>query len=251
MAEGVAGNAGAAAGNASAGSNSGAVNASGAVSTNGQPAQVNGGAENAAMNNSANQVLQNNDKQAFGDLFNAEQPVNNPENQNADNMQTENQLPDHYDFFTENGDPENPELVSDVQDIFKNAKLNQEQANTVFAAYKDMIGNIQNELQNSFKSTTDNWYQQTINDPELGGQNLQNTKLAIGAVMQKFGNPELSKYLNETGLGFNPAFVRFMKQVGKAIGNDSDFISGVGATQESAYQRDQRMYPKSPELWGK
>lgn len=243
MAEGVAGNAG-----AGAGTGNGGVSTGGAVSNNGQ-SQVNGSANNAQANNPVNQVLQNNDtgntdKQAFGDLYTEQQAENQ-------NMQAETQLPEHYEFFTENGEPEDPNLVSDVQDIFKNAKLNQEQANTVFNAYKKMVGDINTELQNNFNATTDGWYQQTINDPELGGQNLQNTKLAIGAVMQKFGNPELSKYLNETGLGFNPAFVRFMKNVGKAIGNDSDFISGVGASRESAYQRDQRMYPKSPELWGK
>ena len=66
--------------------------------------------------------------------------------------------------------------------------------------------------------------------------------------MQQFGTPELKNFLNESGLGYNPDFVRFMNKVGTLIGNDTNFINSQGAIPSEQERREEalrKLYSKN------
>jgi len=182
------------------------------------------------------------------------QDVANLYEQATQEQQQEQHVPIQYNFKQEYGF--SAEDNTKLTDIFKKAKLSQEQADILLNAYHGDIANLgqqfDNELQAAIVNQRNTWANQVKADNELGGQNFANTKLNIGRVMQQFGTPELKNFLNESGLGYNPDFVRFMNKVGTMIGNDSNFINSNGAIpteQEKHEQMLRNLYPNSKELF--
>ena len=178
------------------------------------------------------------------------QDVANLYEQATQEQQQEQHVPIQYNFKEEYGF--SAEDNTKLTDVFKKAKLSQEQADILLNAYHGDVANLgqqfDNELQAAIVNQRNTWANQVKADNELGGQNFANTKLNIGRVMQQFGTPELKKFLNESGLGYNPDFVRFMNKVGTLIGNDTNFINSQGAIPSEQERREEalrKLYSKN------
>ena len=178
------------------------------------------------------------------------QDVANLYEQATQEQQEQQHVPVQYNFKQEYGF--SAEDNTKLNDVFKKAKLSQEQADILLNAYHGDITNLgqqfDNELQTAIVNQRNTWANQVKADSELGGQNFANTKLNIGRVMQQFGTPELKNFLNESGLGYNPDFVRFMNKVGTLIGNDTNFINSQGAIPSEQERREEalrKLYSKN------
>ena len=178
------------------------------------------------------------------------QDVANLYEQATQEQQEQQHVPVQNNFKQEYGFSE--EDNTKLTDVFKKAKLSQEQADILLNAYHGDIVNLgqqfDNELQTAIVNQRNTWANQVKADSELGGQNFANTKLNIGRVMQQFGTPELKNFLNESGLGYNPDFVRFMNKVGTLIGNDTNFINSQGAIPSEQERREEalrKLYSKN------
>lgn len=195
------------------------------------------------------------DKNSFANAYGTPDNANGEQGQEKQNVQKkpkdpDDEVPDTYTFKDQNGNEINDTCTEDVQECFKQAKLTKKQADILLNAYRDAVNRIGDFEKEQRTQMTDAWYKQVKNDPELGGNNLNNTKMMIGRVMERFGNQELRDYLNQTGLGYSPAMVRFVTKIGEALGNDADFVTGRGVSHDTEYDRNKRLYPNSPELWG-
>ena len=219
--------------------------------------------QNASANNAHQNVQQNvqsapiaqNDVVDNPNPLNTEksadvQDVANLYEQATQEQQEQQHVPVQYNFKQEYGFSE--EDNTKLTDVFKKAKLSQEQADILLNAYHGDIANLgqqfDNELQTAIVTQRNTWANQVKADSELGGQNFANTKLNIGRVMQQFGTPELKNFLNESGLGYNPDFVRFMNKVGTLIGNDTNFINSQGAIPSEQERREEalrKLYSKN------
>ena len=178
------------------------------------------------------------------------QDVANLYEQATQEQQEQQHVPVQYNFKQEYGFSE--EDNTKLTDVFKKAKLSQEQADILLNAYHGDVANLgqqfDNELQTAIVNQRNTWANQVKADNELGGQNFATTKLNIGRVMQQFGTPELKNFLNESGLGYNPDFVRFMNKVGTMIGNDTNFINSQGAIPSEQERREEalrKLYSKN------
>ena len=178
------------------------------------------------------------------------QDVANLYEQATQEQQEQQHVPVQYNFKEEYGF--SAEDNTKLTDVFKKAKLSQEQADILLNAYHGDVANLgqqfDNELQAAIVNQRNTWANQVKADNELGGQNFANTKLNIGRVMQQFGTPELKNFLNESGLGYNPDFVRFMNKVGTLIGNDTNFINSQGAIPSEQERREEalrKLYSKN------
>ena len=244
-----------------------ADNATATNSVSANNAQTQNASANSAQQNTQQNVQQNvptapiaqNDVVDNSNPLNTEksadvQDVANLYEQATQEQQEQQHVPVQYNFKQEYGF--SAEDNTKLTDVFKKAKLSQEQADILLNAYHGDIANLgqqfDNELQAAIVNQRNTWANQVKADSELGGQNFANTKLNIGRVMQQFGTPELKNFLNESGLGYNPDFVRFMNKVGTMIGNDSNFINSNGAIpteQERHEQMLRNLYPNSKELF--
>lgn len=184
-------------------------------------------------------------KDAFDDLYNEKKET-----------QINNVVPDKYVFMDENGQAYSDDTTAEFSDFVRDVGLSQEQATKVFNAYvadlkqmqKDFLQGQTDKQANQKKE----WKQAVMSDAEIGGQNFETTKANITKVMNEYATPELRQYLNESGLGYNPAFIKFVAKIGKNLASDNQFINGATARGvETEHERARRMYPNTPEVWGK
>lgn len=240
-----------------------ADNATATNSVSANNAQTQNASANNAQQNTQQNVQQNvqsapiaqNDVVDNSNPLNTEksadvQDVANLYEQATQEQQEQQHVPVQYNFKQEYGF--SAEDNTKLTDVFKKAKLSQEQADILLNAYHGDITNLgqqfDNELQAAIVNQRNTWANQVKADNELGGQNFANTKLNIGRVMQQFGTPELKNFLNESGLGYNPDFVRFMNKVGTLIGNDTNFINSQGAIPSEQERREEalrKLYSKN------
>lgn len=210
---------------------------------------VNSNVDNQNTNNSqqTNEGQQNTD--GLDGLFDA--------SQQNDNGQQNVNVPESYQFVDADGNDLglDAETQKGFSDAFKDLGLSQEQATKAMGLYmgdiKQLAETMVSEQEAQQKQQIAEWRKAVANDPELGGQNLAQTKQNIANVMNKFGNDELKAYLN-SGAGYNPVIIKLLNAVGSQLGNDSQFINGKGGnggTEESSYERAKRLYPNSPSLW--
>lgn len=177
----------------------------------------------------------------FADSLNVDE-----QEQAKETEQQQQTAPEHYVLKNANGEDVEPQELEMMSRMFKDVNLSQEQAQKLYSAYEKEQGSFIEQSQKEFNKMRDDWFNQTISDPQIGGQNIGQTKLCIKRVMQQCGNKELSEFLNKTGLGFNPAMVRFMTKVGELIGNDNRFVTGQAPVVVNPLKA---RYKNSPELF--
>lgn len=86
------------------------------------------------------------------------------------------------------------------------------------------------------------WMDKSRADKEFGGDKLTENLAVAKKALDAFGTPELTKLLNETGLGNNPEIIRAFFRAGKTISEDT-FVGGKPA----AYATDdaRSLYPNT------
>lgn len=192
-------------------------------------------------NQQVNQETENSALKDFADSLNVDD-----QKQAKEIEQQQQTAPEHYVLKNANGEDVEPQELEMMSRMFKDVNLSQEQAQKLYSAYEKEQGSFIEQSQKAFNQMRDDWFNQTISDPQLGGQNIGQTKLCIKRVMQQCGNKELSEFLNKTGLGFNPAMVRFMTKVGELLGNDNHFVQGQAPVVINPLKA---RYKNSPELF--
>ena len=90
--------------------------------------------------------------------------------------------------------------------------------------------------------------EEVIADREFGGDNLEQSKAYVSRALNTFGDDDLKSFVKE-GFGFRPSLFKLLARTGKMLSDDR-FVKGSQVHEESAYERNKRRYPKSPELWG-
>lgn len=193
------------------------------------------------QSNQVNQETENSALKDFADSLNV-----NEQEQTKESEQQQQTAPEHYVLKNANGEDVEPQELEMMSRMFKDVNLSQEQAQKLYSAYEKEQGSFIEQSQKEFNKMRDDWFNQTISDPQIGGQNIGQTKLCIKRVMQQCGNKELSEFLNKTGLGFNPAMVRFMTKVGELLGNDNHFVQGQAPVVINPLKA---RYKNSPELF--
>lgn len=188
-----------------------------------------------------NQKTENSALKDFADSLNVDE-----QEQAKEPEQQQETAPEHYVLKNANGEDVEPQELEMMSRMFKDVNLSQEQAQKLYSAYEKEQGSFIEQSQKAFNQMRDDWFNQTISDPQIGGQNIGQTKLCIKRVMQQCGNKELSEFLNKTGLGFNPAMVRFMTKVGELLGNDNHFVQGQAPVVINPLKA---RYKNSPELF--
>lgn len=171
---------------------------------------------------------------------------NQQQEQQSDNALQEEANQD-YELQAESLDEQD---TAELKNFAKQLGLNGKQAQAITSVLDKAQQGFNEDLKGRFDTQVGEWRKAVQNDPELGGQNFANTKLNIGRVMQRFGNPEVRQLLNTSGIGYNPAFVRFMNAVGSVLGNDTGYVNGTQAPTQQQTRSSvlQGIYSNSPDL---
>ena len=150
--------------------------------------------------------------------------------------------PEAYDDFTA---PDGIELDTEVLDDFKatakELNLPQEAAQRVVDLGIALIQKASDANATLIAEAQQGWITASKTDPEFGGDKLNESLALSRKGLEAVGTPELTKLLDESGLGNHPEVIRAFVKVGKAYSEDG-FVSGNGgeARSDSAAKR---MYP--------
>ena len=172
---------------------------------------------------------------------------------------SEGNAPEKYEFIA----PEGVDLSEEAQaklamfdDKARGMDLSQEQYQSLIEYDIERGQTALAEAANGFVERIEGWAEEVKADKELGGENLAANLGIIKAAQEKFGGDDLKALvgapsvdnLEGLGLGNNPAFLRLMYRVGKALGEDT-LHEGDGH-KASDGDSLKRMYPSMFEQAG-
>lgn len=194
------------------------------------------------VNQNSNQVVSTDNP--FGDLYSDNKQDIAENNENQQEKDVADLVPDTYEITTSTGEQLDGEDLDKLNQVCKKAGITQKQAQMLFSAYENDVSDFNQQLQSSYNQQLQSWRDAVMNDRELGQDNFEKTKANIKNVISRFGSSELSDFLNKSGLGYNPDFVRFVNKVGSLISNDNNFIGGNTNPQVSEADRQKEMLMK-------
>jgi hypothetical protein len=134
-------------------------------------------------------------------------------------------------------------LIEKATPLFKELGLNQEQAQKLTDFYASEIQASTQRQVESFDQLKQDWLTEVKSDKEVGGDKLDQSVQLGKVALDKFGTPELTKLLNDFGLGNNPEMIRFMARVGKLTQEDDPGNGGSSASEKK--DRVSILYPNS------
>jgi len=137
----------------------------------------------------------------------------------------EPEVPESYEF------PEDLELTeeekAEYNTLLKKHKATQEAANDVIELLKKQGKAIKEASINAWYDQVKKWGKEAENHEEYGGAKFEeNLRSVITPVLNKFGDEQLIKELDQTGFGNNPRLLAFLYRVGKEIGIEAGFAEG-------------------------
>lgn len=104
--------------------------------------------------------------------------------------------------------------------VFKDLGLTQEQAQKLVDLQSEMVQAGQQRQMEAFNQLKQEWVNQTKSDKEFGGDKFEESIGTARNAMDKYGTPELSKLMDDYGIGNHPEVVRFMVRVGQTLKED-------------------------------
>ena len=147
--------------------------------------------------------------------------------------------PEKYDFASAEGKVQ-PTVLAKFEGIAREMGMSQE------AAMK-LIDTVAPEMQAAAKAHQDTtvlkWAADSKSDKEFGGDKLGENMAIAKKALETFGTPELTKMLDETGMGNHPEIIRAFFRAGLKISSGTFVPSGGGAAKSSATDAGSKLYP--------
>lgn len=165
--------------------------------------------------------------------------------------------PTAYDLKLSDGSHLDVTAVEKTTAIARELGLSQEAAAKVFGHLESMVGERVIATKQDFApggafwtKQVEQWEAEALADPILGGtpEKLQANVKVVKGYVEKFFEPEIIQFLDATGLGSNPRFLRGLLKATKAFAEGSTIDRGTGngpePTDEEA--RANKFYDKTP-----
>lgn len=150
--------------------------------------------------------------------------------------------PEKYEFKAQEGQTLAPEVMSEFSKVAKEMDLSQDQAQKLVDSVAPQMLQAQQALH--AKQVAD-WTESAKTDKEFGGEKLSENLAVAKKALDTFGTPELTKLLNDTGLGNHPEIIRAFYKAGKQISQGA-FVSGSQAPVSQNATAASKLYPDMP-----
>ena len=132
------------------------------------------------------------------------------------------------------------DMMNEVLPLFNEAGLNKEQSQKFVNAYASKIQAAEQARLDTFNQQKKEWVEQSKSDSEFGGDGFNENIAAAKSALDKFGTPELTKLMDDFGVGNHPEMIRFMVRVGRQTMED---VPGGGAPQGDSKSAVDVLYP--------
>ena len=167
-----------------------------------------------------------------------------PEGESPAEGQQDAQKPEPEDYVLEAGEGFNvpAENLKSFQDVCKKAGLTKAQAEAVLGWHREFDGAVQKLNAQSESATLQAWQKQILDDPEIGGSNWKAAVADSRRALAHFDTDgSLRALLKQTHADYNPAVVRCIARIGRAMREDQ-FVTSKGGGNDVRALED-RMWP--------
>lgn len=152
-------------------------------------------------------------------------------------------VPTEYDLKLPDGSLLSPEDLATTLKDAKEAGLTKEQAESLLKSKDQGATALKTRQDTAFAETKRQWKEAVSKDTEMGGDKLAETYALSARAFKELASAEMQVWVEKTGLGDYPEFVRFCARIGKMMGEDKLIRGHVGPEEK----------PRPPEevLYGK
>lgn len=123
--------------------------------------------------------------------------------------------------------------MKEIESFAKENSLSKEAATKLLERENSAVQNFIDKQEQELNNQLDQWREEVINDPTIGGENLKLTTERARRVVQEFGSQEFIDILNDTGYGDNIEVVRFLSKIGKQMSEDTLVTPGTKRENKS------------------
>lgn len=121
-------------------------------------------------------------------------------------------LPEGYEY--------DEKLAGDFGGVAKELGLSQDKAQKLVDHYIQLTQKAIQVHNERSAQISEEWKTSAETDKEYGGAKFAENIAVAKKALESFGTPELTKHLNESGLGNHPEIIRFCWKVGKLLADD-------------------------------
>ncbi len=151
-------------------------------------------------------------------------------------------VPEKYEFSAPEGKQYDAASLDAFSEAAREAGLSQDAAQKLLTKMAPALVDSQTS---ALGKACQDWANASTADAEFGGEKLSENLAIAKRGLDTFGSPELSKLLNESGLGNHPEIIRAFYRAGKAISEDK-VVTGSASVTPSAKSIAATLYDKSP-----
>jgi hypothetical protein len=156
--------------------------------------------------------------------------------------------PEAYKFTLPEGVELDEAVMPQVQELFKKLGLPQDKAQETMEALlaidqarQPTAEQVEQQQVEQITSLNKTWADECAKLPDIGGENFQKSLEVTSRVMVKFATPELRQMLNQTALGSNPEFFKFIHAIGGAMSQDT--MEHGGNASKGPRSVEERLWP--------
>ena len=150
---------------------------------------------------------------------NKDGPTDKPKD-TVDDGKADDATPEAYEFQAPEGVTLDTELVEEFTGIAKELKLPKDEAQKIVDLGPKIMQKFADAQAQIVVDAQAKWRADSMADPEIGGDNLDENLALSKKALDTFGTPELKTLLVESGLGNHPEVIRVFNRIGKGISND-------------------------------
>lgn len=150
-------------------------------------------------------------------------------------------VPEKYELKLPDDSPLDPVRVEKIAAFAKEHKLSQEAATAILQSEHEAAASVIEGQKKQHKVEAAAWLEQTMADPEVGGEKGKEKIELASRVVTRFGSPELIQTLDTTGLGNHKELVRMLYRIGSAMREDQLVLPKSAGGAEA----DVDFFPKS------
>ncbi len=151
------------------------------------------------------------------------------DNAKAGDDKVDGKAPEAYEKFSlPEGYEYDEKLAGDFGGVAKELGLSQDKAQKLVDHYIQLTQKAIQVHNERSAQISEEWKTSAETDKEYGGAKFAENIAVAKKALESFGTPELTKHLNESGLGNHPEIIRFCWKVGKLLSDDHqpDDLSG-------------------------
>ena len=129
--------------------------------------------------------------------------------------------------------------------ILREGKASQETGQKLLDLYTGEIRKLETYQREHWQNTLDTWKEDTLADPQLGGNRFQTVLTRCTAVLNEFGTPQFLEMLDASGLGNHVEMFRFLNKVADFVGEPSARTSAEAKPPAVKPTRAERRYGRN------